>query len=76
MKQTYESIFQQMDEWEMVIFDREEEFLKKFAILEEAIELTRVSFNTVRCHFNYYVDSGQHFSDSCKIEDFLEWLNQ
>jgi len=59
-------------EWEQIIFQHEPAFLHDFC--NDAWILVEVSWDSENMRFVYVINSGQHISDSIKIEKWVEFI--
>ena len=59
-------------EWEHVVSEHEAAFLHDFC--NDAWILVEVSWDSENMRFVYVINSGQHISDSIKIEKWFEFI--
>lgn len=58
--------------WESIIFENEMAFMDAFC--KDAWILTSVSWNSENMRYVYILESGQHISDSAKMDEWMEFL--
>jgi hypothetical protein len=69
-----QSTLDTLNDWEYIAFDNNEKFLQTFAGVTKAWILNHISFDSNNMRFVYILDSGQHVSDSVKVEDWLNFV--
>lgn len=71
-----QSTLDTLNDWEDIAFINEEKFLQTFANMTKAWILTHISFGSNNMRYVYILDSGQHITDSVKIEDWLNFVKE
>lgn len=71
----FAELLTQLDRVDTIVWDNSDEFLDRFAALKTFCELVSVSYNSSTCHFVYFDNEGQHFSDSAPLGDVLKWIS-
>lgn len=70
------NLIKQIRELEDIVFENEKSFLNtfcKFCDVDE-LELTGISFSSESVRIQFFDINGQHFSDSCSMQEFEYWL--
>lgn len=67
-------ILKTLDHWGDIAFDNEETFFAEFC--PDAWILTQVSWDCENMRIVYILDSGQHISDSFKIDKWIKFLEK
>ena len=67
-----------LDEWSKIIFDNEQSFMSKFEPWTDSpdttsMELISVAFNSESVKVVFVMGSGQHVTNTYKLDDVLEW---
>jgi len=69
------NILEQFKEWEDVVYDNEESFMKRFCDVK-TWTVSYVAWNSERMHLTYIQREGQHICNSFPIAEWLEFYKK
>lgn len=64
-----------LEPFETFIDQHIDSFVKTFCKITDVMDITKASFDGENLHVTYVSYEGQHFTDSFKLKEFQEWID-